>query len=512
MASSTTVTTAPVDSGVTQILRRPPGFVTAVSGPGRSTGPVPSGPAWAALPIFRGMGADVTTALAEAMTPVAFAVGEVVVQQGESGDAMYVLEEGTARVTVRDDTGTATFETVLEPPAVVGEMALVTHEPRTATVVAETPLCGQRVAKSALDDLFVRHPQAAVFLTCLVGERLLETRGIRKVGKYEVMGRLGSGGVATVFEAMHPGLGRSVALKMLSHTLVFDPSFSEHFGREGRLVAQLDHDHIVRVLDTEEAYGTHFIVMEKLTGELLEGIISRGDRLGWSQVRRILAEIAQALAYSHDRGLIHRDIKPSNVFMTEDSRVKLLDFGIAVDAGNSADIDGKIIGTPFYMSPEQISGQQLDGRSDLYSLGIVAYELCTGELPFHADTAMAVFSLHMLEPMPDPQRLDPTIPEDLAEFIATATAKSALDRFASCHEASEFLKREQLEPAQGPVEMSSLTLSYAASQRAQVQQILRETATRLQRLRGLTVFAAHQNSQDPRADTPTAPTARKSLT
>jgi serine/threonine-protein kinase len=262
------------------------------------------------------------------------------------------------------------------------------------------------------------------------------------------------------------------------------------------MVAQLNHENIVRVLDTEQAYGTHFIVMEKLTGSLLEDVIDRGERLEWPLVRRILVEMAGALAYSHERGLIHRDIKPSNVFLTTEQRVKLLDFGIAVHEGASAD-DGKVIGTPYYMSPEQIMGQQLDGRADLYSLGILAYELCTHEVPFVAETVQGLFGMHMTVEMPDPRLLEPEIPEDILEFIRIATAKRREERFASCQEAADFLKRAGEANVPETMEMSSLAMTYLPSRRADVRAILLEAAERLRKLRGVTVFQAHQVAEGP---------------
>lgn len=476
------------------MLRRAPSDVTV--GP---TGVNPTGPPWLQLPLFASMSQRAAEHLRAAMQPVHYVAGDVLMRQGEAGDHMLVLEQGCVRVEIRDEAGVVAFERELEPPALIGEMALVTAEPRTATVTAVTAVNGLRMDKPALEELCVKYPKVAVFLTRLVGDRLLETRGIRKVGKYQVVGRLGSGGVATVFEALHPALGRSVALKMLSHSLVFDPSFAKHFAREGRLVAQLEHDNIVRVLDSEQAYGTHFIVMEKLTGDLFEDIIKRGERLEWGQIRRVLIDLLRALQYSHEQGLVHRDVKPSNVFMTGDKRVKLLDFGIAIEVAASADgDDGKIIGTPYYMAPEQISGQQLDARCDVYALGILTYELCTLHLPYTGATAEEVLQGHLTGTVPDPRLLEPATPEDIAEFVQVATARNPSDRYTSCREAAEYLMRFVEVDFPDPYELSTLTTSYLPNRRAQVHQILKEASDRLRRLRGVTVFSASQQEAESR--------------
>ncbi len=480
----------PIDGGATQIVQ------TMAPQPGQYPASMPvipqAGRTWQSLPIFSNLGEAATSLLRSAMEPVTFASNQELMRQGEIGREMFVIDEGAVRVVVRNQEGAVTFETVVHAPAILGEMSLVTNEPRSATVLAVDRVRALRVGKQTLDEVCARSPHAARFLTTMVGERLLEAKSIRKVGKYEVIGRLGAGGVATVFEAIHPALGIPVALKMLSHAMVFDPSFAEHFGKEGRMVAQLNHENIVRVLDTEQAYGTHFIVMEKLTGSLLEDVVDRGERLEWTLIRRILIETAAALAYSHERGLIHRDIKPSNAFLTLDKRVKLLDFGIAIQASHSADADGKVIGTPYYMSPEQILGQQLDGRADLYSLGITAYELCTLELPFLADTVQDLFAMHLHKELPDPRRIDPEIPEDLAEFILISTRKRREDRFANCKEAAEFLRRAGDAGVADTMEMSSFVLTYLPNRRAEVQRILRQANAQLSKLRGVNIFAANQ--------------------
>jgi len=455
-------------------------------------------PAWADLELFRGMSNEALTALRGAMASVVFERGDVILHQGDEGTDMFVLDSGSVRVSVRGSLHDTNFERVLTAPALFGEMALVTRVPRTATVTAEETASCLRVGKKGFDELVHRSPLAAEFLTRAVGERLMEASSIQHVGKYKVLGRLGSGAVATVFEGMHPTLGRPVALKMLSHALVYHPKFAQQFQQEAQLVAQLNHDHIVRVLDTEKAYGTHFIVMEKLTGVTLDDLIHTGTSLAWGTVRRILREIASALAYSHSHGLLHRDIKPSNVFLTEeDRRVKLLDFGIAVNANASAQGQGALLGTPYYMSPEQILGQPLDGRSDQYSLGILAYELITHEVPFDAETIDDLLGKHLRDVTPDPRTIVPEIPDDLCEFIAKATAKRAEDRFATCDDVVAFLQRASELPLVKRMELTTVAISYHPSLRAQVAQALDVLRSQLGDTPGILLLHAHHNSLEP---------------
>ncbi len=455
----------------------------------------PDAPAWMRLPVFRQVAQHVLDAVGDAMTTLELAPGTALMRQDEPADALYVLVAGRVHVTVCDGHGQVIFEKQMGAPAILGEAALLTGENRTATVVAASPLSCLRMERPTLEELLHEHPQCATFLTSLVGERLLASDSIRKVGKYEVRGRLGEGGMATVFAAHHPGLGRDVALKMLSHALSAEPAFIRQFEQEAQQIAHFDHAHIVRVYDTEKAWGTRFIVMEKLTGEPLKTRLQRHEPIGWVEVRRILAEVADALAYSHARGLIHRDVKPSNVFMTTEGRVKLLDFGIAVDAARAAD-HARVMGTPYYMSPEQILGQALDGRADQYSLGIMAYELCTHAQPFQADTVPELFQLHLDAELPDPRLWDPEVPADLVEFMRIATAKHREDRFATCQEAAEFLKRAGDAAVPDPMETSVMSMTYLPSRRAEVQRVLQETAERLSRIRGVQLFQAHQVAED----------------
>ena len=452
-------------------------------------------PAWTHLGMFRGLTGESLRELRAAMTEVNFGAGASIIEQAAEGDDMYVLAEGSVRVKVRGNNRETVFDRLLNAPALVGEMALVTHGTRSASVSAESECRCLRLDRRTFEQVMARNSQVATFLTKIVGERLLEAGTIRKVGKYEVVGRLGAGAVATVFEAVHPELGQHVALKMLSHAMVYHPGFAAQFRSEARLVASLNHEHIVRVLDTAQAYGTHFIVMEKLTGTMLEDIVAQGQRLPWGMIRRILREVCSALAYSHEHNLLHRDIKPSNVFLTEDRRVKLLDFGIATSTESSETGGGHLLGTPYYMAPEQIRGERLDGRADLYALGIMAYELSTLNVPFDADTLDDLLRKHLHEPLPDPKRISPDIPDDLVQFMEVATAKDPADRFSDCGAALEFLQAATELPLVRKLELSTLAISYHPTRRHLVAEALTQLHRELSDVPGISLLFGHQASE-----------------
>jgi CRP-like cAMP-binding protein len=449
-------------------------------------------------------------ALMAAMEPVEFIDNERIIVQGdrEEGvayreqdgrlvagprdDAMYLLEEGRVRVRIVDPDGATRLERMLDAPAVIGEMALVTQEPRSATVEAVGPVKALRAGRAPVMALVRRAPQAAAFLTRAVGRRLMEAGGIRRVGKYEVTGPIGTGSLCTVFEGLHPTLAQKVALKMLSHDIALDPAFKKGFETEARLLASLRHDHIVRIIDTEKAYGTHFIVMERMAGTDLQAVIDRGTRLPFETVARLLAETLEALAHCHDKGLLHRDVKPGNIFLTDDGKAKLLDFNIAVAAQSTEKRDGRVSGTPAFMAPEQCRGEALDGRADLYALGITAYALMVGEAPFSADNATDLMKAQVATALPDPRRSVPMMPDYLVEFVTRATAKKRDDRFESCAAAAAFLRTSVELPIVDKLALTTLAISYHPSRDAIVTEAVRGLYDALRGVTGVAVIYGHQ--------------------
>ncbi len=422
---------------------------------------------WRSLPVFRTMSPEALDELAEGLVLVAFADGETILRQGDEGHEMYLLEEGVVSVHMAQPDGEF-FETRLQAPALFGEMSLVTQSARNATVKAHGAVKCMALGQEDFADLVADDPAVAAFLTEAVGQRLLEANTIREVGKYRVTGRLGSGGAATVFEAIQPELGQPVALKMLSHSLALNKAFVERFRAEAKLVAGLRHDHVVQVLDTEQAWGTHFIVMERLTGHLIEDFVQAQTSLAWDTIRQILIEVCEALQFAHERGLLHRDIKPSNVFFNADRRAKILDFGIAVEVGSKEGAKGQRLGTPYYMSPEQILGWELDGRADLYGVGVMAFELITHRLPFYGETVREVMMQHLQGTFPSPRAFRRDVPDDLVAFIARATAKHPDDRYDSCAAAAKELRTAAELPLVENFDMLGLAISFHPSRREQV--------------------------------------------
>jgi serine/threonine-protein kinase len=258
----------------------------------------------------------------------------------------------------------------------------------------------------------------------------------KTIDKYQIVELLGKGGMAEVYKANQINLDRHVALKLMHAFLADDPDFIARFEREAKNVAGLRHPNIVQVYDFDVVNGMPYMVMEYIEGETLkahlENMARRGESMSLGEALRIIQEIGRALAYAHKRGMIHRDIKPANVMMDVSGRAILTDFGIAkILTGPSHTATGTTIGTPDYMAPEQGMGRAGDNRSDIYSLGVMLYQLATGQLPYQADTPLAVMLKHVNDPLPSPRSLKPDLPEGVERVILKSMAKNAEERFAT---------------------------------------------------------------------------------
>src|ERR1700749_2874041 len=250
-------------------------------------------------------------------------------------------------------------------------------------------------------------------------------------GRYRLESRIGSGGMSTVYRAQDETLERQVAVKLMNREVATDSDQLERFRREARAVAQLSHPHIVGVIDAGEDDSRPYIVFEYVEGETLKDRIRRMGRLPITEAVAYAIEISRALGAAHARHIVHRDVKPQNVLIDHEGSAKVTDFGIArtlEEDGLTA--DGRVLGTTDYVSPEQALGQDVTGQSDLYSLGVLLYEMLTGEVPFTGESQVAVAMKHVRETIPDVQLKRPEISAALASVVDTATAKRLDERYA----------------------------------------------------------------------------------
>ncbi|MGA8295626.1 MAG: Stk1 family PASTA domain-containing Ser/Thr kinase, partial [Acidimicrobiales bacterium] len=250
-------------------------------------------------------------------------------------------------------------------------------------------------------------------------------------GRYELGEQIARGGTAQVFVARDLLLGRPVALKVLISELSSDSAFVARFRREAQAAANLSHPNIVPIFDWGEAESTYFIVMEYVDGEALSSIIRTQSPIPGAQAASIASDIAKALAYAHRHGVVHRDVKPGNVLITADGQVKVTDFGIARAMGADEQVTqtGLVMGTATYFSPEQAQGFAVDGRSDIYSLGVVLYEMVTGKPPFTGESPVSIAYQHVRERPQPPSLANPEVPAPLEAVILQAMSKSPADRY-----------------------------------------------------------------------------------
>jgi hypothetical protein len=268
-------------------------------------------------------------------------------------------------------------------------------------------------------------------------------------GRYRIESLLGQGGMSAVYKGTDPNLRRTVAIKLIHGHLSEDPQFVSRFEEEAAAVAQLKHPNIIQVYDFANDEDTYYMVLEFIPGKTLQARLrklNQDDRhMPVEDVRRVVAGVCDALEYAHERGMIHRDVKPANVMITPDGQPVLMDFGIAkIVGGKQHTATGNVIGTASYISPEQVRGETLDPRVDIYALGVMLFEMLSGRPPFEGDSAMTVMLKHVNEPVPDITQLNPNVPPALVAVTMRALEKDRNRRFGSAAEMADALRNADL--------------------------------------------------------------------
>lgn len=267
------------------------------------------------------------------------------------------------------------------------------------------------------------------------------------IGPYQIVNQLGQGGMATVYKAYHERLDRYVAIKVMHKAFKDDVNFQARFQREAQIVARLEHPNIVTVYDYNDHEGEPYLVMKYVEGKTLKRVLNEGAP-SLKEIIHIVDSVGNALDYAHKHGVLHRDVKPSNIILDENNLVYLTDFGLAriAGAGESTMSQDMILGTPQYISPEQAQGQgKVDSRSDIYSFGIVLYELVVGRVPFNADTPFAIVHDHIYSRLPMPSAANPEVPPEIESVLLKALAKNPDERYSSAREMADAFRAAVVE-------------------------------------------------------------------
>ncbi len=390
--------------------------------------------------ILQDLEVDTIQDIARSVQVAEFAAKDKLVERGQKGYRLYIIFSGRVEVRIPDTLRDSERKVELNKGAVVGEISLLTHDVYTADVIALKPTTALYLDRLQFMRLIEQHKSFAETMSQLMSERMAMNGGFNRVGKYELTGKLGEGNMAVVFSAYDRELDREVAIKMLKYELALNPEFVARFEREARIIASLNHPHIINVFEVIDAFSTRFIVMEKLEGHNLWERLQQQGAFAIQQTREILSQLASALEYAHqhgDEGIVHRDIKPSNIVIDEFGNIKLTDFGIASPPQERST---GVEGTPSYLAPEIINGEAIDGRADVYALGVMAFHMLTNSLPFSASSLDKILAMQLRQQPPKIRNHCPDIDDEFAELIEHALEKDVDKRIHDWTEIRRILR------------------------------------------------------------------------
>ncbi len=364
--------------------------------------------------------------------------GRRFITQGQAADAAYIIQSGTCQLVVEKDGEFLPVGHRAEGD-IVGVMAILTGEPRSAHVEAETDMEVWVLNRDQFEHISNAQPGLLDFLTELVADRFDSRRPIadRTIGQYVATDIIGRGGFSIIYKGRHRKQNLSVAIKMMRHHLAMQPDFLRNFENEAKTIAGLDHNNLIKVYDIEQRFKTVFLIMEYLAGQTLSDKLEHLKTIPPHLAVRFLCQICSGLQYAHQRGIIHRDINASNIIVRPDAHLKILDFGLACPIGTR---DFSSLGTLAYMAPEQINGDPLDARTDIYAVGITAYEMLAGKRPFEADDPRKLEDMVLHRDIPDPIHSVPDLPEDLQHFIVKSCRRDPDLRYDDMNQALADLK------------------------------------------------------------------------
>ena len=444
--------------------------------------------------LFNYFSEDEKKFLASKVTCKIIAAGERFIRQGDVQQTAYIIQRGACLLIVEKD-GQLHPVGHLGRGDIIGIRSFLTGEPQSAHVEAETLMELWALDKNLFDNISKEDPELLEFLTELVASRFDSRRPTadRVIGKYMATDIIGRGGYSIVYRGLNTDLSMPVAIKMLRHNLAMDPDFINGFRNEAKTIASLKHENILRVYDIEERFNTVFIIEELVEGESLEDMLRRLKCIPPKLSVSFLIQLCSGLQYAHKKGIIHRDINTSNIFVQQNDRLKILDFGLSCLIGTE---DFASFGTMAYMAPEQIQSEPMDQRTDIYALGITAFEMLAGERPFPETDPQKPIDLHLNCGIPDPAGVAPNIPETLRQFIIKACRQDPGQRYQTVTQALDDLNRLADElgiaskrPTDEKINMTSLFIVYNENQQPAVKQLMENLRAQAEEL-GIDLKAA----------------------
>ncbi len=383
-----------------------------------------------ACPLFGSLPPRVAEILEGHMHEERFAADEYLIRQGSAGDALLVIRSGLVQIGATDERGQRRWLARSGRGQVLGEMALLTGQPRTADAIAVSPTRAMVLPAGAFQQLARQHPEISLVLTNIVARRLgaadHDVLAGKTLGGWLIHGRLGKGGMSVVYDA-EDGHGRRAALKMMSHRLVYDEPACLQFQREADIIQSFDHPNIVRMYERFAAFHTFFLALEYCDGRPLDEVLKTTGALGEADMRRIVGQLAAGLDYAHQAGIMHRDIKPANVMVMHNGAVKLMDFGLARPVEQIPSMETSIVGTPAYMAPEQLMGEPLTVAADLFGLGAVMWEMLAGERLFGTSNLGELMAAHAAWRVCVRERF-PLLSDEVATVLEQCLAPAARHR------------------------------------------------------------------------------------
>lgn len=413
--------------------------------------------------------------------------GEQFITQGHVGDEAFIIQRGSCMEIVEKDGE-------LHPVGhrgvgdIVGMMSILTGEPHHTHVEAETDMELWVLNRVQFENISQKDAGLLNFLTELVADRFDSKRPVadRVIGKYIATDIIGRGGYSLVYKGVHAELNMPVAIKMMRHDLVMNSDFLDSFRNEAKIIASLNHDNIIRVYDIEERFRTVFIIMEYLVGESLSDMLFRLKTISWMLAADFLIQVCSGLAYSHNKGIVHRDVSPLNIFVQPDDRVKIIDFGFSCPIGTE---DFHLGGAFPYLAPELFDGEPGSRQSDIYALGITAYEMIVGKRPYPEDSTSLLMKLHRTQDIPDPAKTVPDLPETLRRFILKACCRDPAERYQNVSEVLEDLgsmvrpmASKHYHPKSLEQKTTFLQLSYKDEHQAEFARLLEEFRLKVKEL------------------------------